>query len=295
MYCYRIRLSDLKTVEKEAGTVYSGSAELYNEVTGRSENYIFYIIRKSRLDIRSWIKSYEDTRIREFLDLTVSENGIPELEKKMGDWFSRSYTLDDLKFDYKEKLIGELFKSSFLKLHEMQTVDLDGYMELLEYYARMHIPIPEVERSGIEATLNNEIRKRLKMLEAGGEIDDFGSVAGILKAAHATSLNVNKSTIETLFALKIGQYLDMFLQHRDDSNFSQLIRLIEFANTSSLDFHRKKMENRVFGMLAGLCRSEADSVDFEERILELAESLNIQTGPYRSALRKRKSAEADGE
>ena len=291
MYCYRIRLHDLKTVEKDGGTVYSGAAELFNEVTRASGNYIFYIIRKSRLDIRSWIKPFEDARIREFLDLTVIESSVPELEKKMGDWFKRSFTLDDLKFDYKEKLIGELFKTSFLKLHEMQTVDLDGYMELLEYYAKMHIPIPEVERSAIEATLNNEIRRRLKMLEDGGEIDDFGSVAGILSAAQATRLNVNISTVETLFGLKIGQYLDMFLQHRGDSNFSQLIRLIEFANSSSLDFHRKRMENRIFSLLGELFSSECIPGAFEEQVLMLAESLNIQTGPYHAVLRKQASAE----
>jgi len=286
MYCYKISISNIKSVKKEGGRIYSGTAQFFNQVTRSSGKYIFYLIRKSRLDIRSWIKPYEDERMREFLDLTVSESPLSELERKMADWFIRSYTMDDLKFDYKEKLIGELFKSSFLKLHEVRTVALDGYLEMLDYYARMHIPIPEVERSGIEATLNNEIRRRLALLEEGGEIDDFGFVAKILSAAKATHLNVNRSTIEALFALKIGQYLDMFLQLKDEANFIQLIRLIEFANSSSLDFNRKRMENRVFSLLREVFAPGALPGAFEERIVRLAGSLNIQVGGYRKLIRK---------
>lgn len=290
MYYYRIRLFDLKTREKNGGKLYSGTAELVDTLTGDRGRYLFYVLRKSRLDIRSWIKSFEDERVKEFLDMLAEENGPAAIERKMKDWFTRSWSLADLKFDYKEKLIGELFKSHFLKLHEERTAALDEYLELLDFYARMHIPVPEVERSSIEATLNNEIRRQLVILEEGGGISDFGSVARMLSVARETRLNVNRSTVEALFALRIGQHLDRFLREREGTAYNELQQLIQFANASALDYDRKRMENRVYQLLEDLCNTAAEGdATFIGRVLDLAGMLNIRDLEYRKRLQDRVS------
>lgn len=284
IYFYSISLYNIKEVKKNGSTIFYGSAYLKNNVTLDEKNFLFYIIRSSHLEIKSYLKPYTDEKIKEYIDSLIHKNSISDINIKIKDWFTHSYSLNDVKFDSKETLVKGLFEQSFMDLHALRTEKMDEYLDLIEFYARNHVPIPSVEKSSLEATINNEIAYQLPLLEDDIDELDFHRVARMIKSAKSTGLKINYNLVEELFSIKIDNKLQDFLTSRNESDFNSLVSFISFSNKSQLNYKRKHIENKIFKLLYNQILPNIDSIslnrkfaDFSRQLIKLGDELNIQT------------------
>lgn len=300
MYFYRLQFDTFQTDEEHpGGAVYSGTVTLQDQVSLEEGRYLFYLIRPSHLDMYCYIKPFTDERICNYLDEIIAEQDGRQLDRTLQEWFPERYTMQDLKFDCREQLVRELFKSVFLGLHARREEHTAEYLELLEYYAGMGIPVPELERSSLEAAINTELLYLLEQLEQDQQLVDFARIARLLQTAEKTRLEINRSMVEELFAGTIRQRMERFFSHEvsgeaGSAEFEKLIELVGFANGSGLNYRRKELENRLYLMLErevlpGLARPEqfaADPLRWEQvqRSVHLAALLNLSVSSIRKKM-----------
>ncbi len=290
IYYYDIKIEKCVSVQKESGKIYFGKISIFDETSYVHENYMFYVLRDSRLKIVSYIKKYVDSKVIEYLDILVAENDMRTIKTKMKDWFTKFYTINDLKFECKEKLVRGLFKRSYAKLYREITEKLDEYLEMLEFYEKMHIPIPNDDRASLEFLLNRELFVQLRILEKNRDFINTERVVHILSLANNINLSINKEVVDREFKERIKRVLEVYLKSKKSEDYLNLINYVDFSNQAKLYSGRKDVEDRVFSILQETILpilQETDSNLYKknkkyiDRIVKLAEQLNIRVFEFK--------------
>jgi len=290
IYFYDLKIERFISIKKEDGKVYSGKVSLFDETSYQHENYMFYVLRDSRFSIVSYIKKYVDSKVIEYLDILVEENDMRTIKRKMKDWFNKFYTINDLKFGRKELLVRGLFKRSYVRLYREPSNRLDEYLELLEFYEKMHLPVPNDDKASIEFILNKELFAQLRILEKKRDFVNTEKVVQILSLANKTNLVINKEVVNAEFKQRIKKSLAVYLDSRDTEDYLDLINFVDFSNQAKLFNGRKDVEDVVFTLLQETILpilQESDPVLYKEekkfidRILKLAEQLNIRVFEFK--------------
>ena len=265
--------------------------------TREEETYLFYVLRRSLLDIVCYVKRFEDPKLGHYLNEVVEETPLAELEGRLADWFPRSYSLRDLRLGNRERLVREIYADSFRALHDVQSDRLTEHLELVEFFARMRVAIPDVERASLESSLNDEIVYQLRRLGKGGEEGfDFDRVCRLLEAAKQTGLAVNTKLASSLFSAKIREEYDTFVRERTPETYAELTALLSFTRRTELDYDCRLVENEAFAVLFGEVHDVIErlpggaddaEIAFAGRMIELGQALQIDVDEIDETFEKR--------
>ncbi len=197
-------------------------------------------------------------------------------------------------FDYREKILSTLFKSYFTNFNIQEKHNLEDYLNLIEYYNYLEVPLPKMEKSGLETMLDNEILIESEQMKNDPTQVDLNKISRIILSAKKAHLDIAYELVSNIFTKILNQEIIAFGENLDISKLQEVMRLMDFANQCQLSFKRKFAENYIYNFLEERLitiietynqdKNNLPKRELIESVILCAEKLNINVDKYKELL-----------
>lgn len=274
-YYYHIEVLDEKEEFRNNIQVKSYVCELEDTIIGSKEKYLLILINYQHR-FYAFIKKYKDEYFLSYIHRLIKkikpENIIFELKEWLGDFF----TLMDISYDIREKIINLMFEEKMRNLHkyiEISKNEFLNYLGIIELYGELDIRIPEKDRIIIREILNNIVLNELEKIE---KIEDFSTIIKIFQIAKKAKLKLDYNDILPVIRNYILKIMDDAILKFNRQTLMKLEKVIDFTNMAGLEFEKYEIQNLLFSQVKKI-KSNTEKFDRETvRIFfEIARKFNI--------------------
>lgn len=265
IYFYDIVIEDIHKREKTSHTVFDGILTIKNTINLKEQKYIFYVLYNGDIEFTSYLRKFYDDDLKSYLDNIIINNDIPAIKRRFKEWFLGFITLNDVVFEWKEKILNAVFEHPLLKqlesgsdLEESIIGDEDKFgieqlLSVAEHYINFGVELPFTIKIRIEKRFNDKIIKEALLLKKDINLIDYPTVERILKLAETLNIKIANFIIEDIFNNIFNEKIKQLDSYNLDITLvEQLIKLINFANRSKINFERKQAENKLFFIIKKL-------------------------------------------
>ncbi len=277
-YFYKLKVIDYTEIEKNGCIVKRFLVESKNILTEEENTYILLLLFYDRKYF-AFVKKFKDNYFLKYLDKIIK--GVKaDLLQELKDFLGNYYTLKDISQNAREKLLKFLFKDKMKKLHkylEFSKNEFLTYLDLIELYGDLKIPIPEIDRLVIRELLNSFILQELsKIRSIDIEKYDFSLLVKTINLAKKAQLKLDYTDILPVIKSYVSENMEAAIVRLELKPMKKLEKIIDIANLSGIDFEKYEIQNLIFKKVKELSRDSA-TLKKEEVILlfELARKFNI--------------------
>lgn len=297
LYFYDICLKEEKEMEKDGWNIYKGIAKLCNYLLDEQKEFVFYMfINKKTGKYKNYIKQIWDPLFVEYIDKLLELGTFPKVFLSLSEWFTKIFTLDDIKYEYRQHILNKLFEEKFKSLHIVRE-DIDEYLQLVEYYFALGVPIPEYEKPLIATIFMDYLHKKIKdILENEENITKLVRIINISKKAQISiPLEIVSSTVEGKLWENLEKLKTTNINELDEKVIDVIIKVVDFINTVALPLpNRRDLEDFMYSYLQKefmeMITKVSDKAELKSnihklvKVLDIAEKLNISVWKYRRLL-----------
>ncbi len=300
IYFYNITIENMHKVNKDTYTVFDGILTIKNTIDLSEKKYIFYVLHNGDVKLSSYLRRFYDDNLKSYLDNIINNNDISDIKQRFKEWFLGCITLSDVVFEWKEKILNAIYEQPLLKEFEEVSLsqnnaptktgntDINKLLSIVEHYTRFGVELPHIIKLNIEKKFNDKIIRETMLLKKDINLIDYPTIERILKLAETMNIKIANFIIEDIFNNVFNEKIKLLDPDNLNLNLlGQLIKLIDFANHSKIDFERKQAENKLFGLIRDLKKKimsdkkrhtklfTDEEMNINGHIITLASKLNI--------------------
>lgn len=290
VYFYRIRINNCQIFSKENWQIYKFRLNVKNTHLKEDDQYIVYIFRNDD-NFKTFIKKTLDDTLTSYLDKLVEKDNPKLILKDFNEWFNVNYSLYDLNYDTKEKLLSKLFEKSMQVLHRKISCDdmnVDRYLDIISLYEELGVAIPDHDMIAIKELLSNYIICQLEQFET---IDlstyNFSKMIKIIQTAKKSHFNINYTEILPFLRNYVLKRMNHAILDFDTRELENLEKVIDFTNIAGIDFEKYEIQNLLFDQLMKMTVAEMPFMNKYtiNILLKIASKFNISIHQFEVKLR----------
>lgn len=296
-YYYQIKVDKHEDFTKGAWNVYAFELTVENTILRDKQSYIAYVFQNSENEFKTFVKKLSNKSLREYLSQIIEKDNARELFRDFSEWFTVSYSMEDMKFDSKSQMLAGLTSMSLATLHNhmrKMDYDMDSYLQLLDFYRRLSVDLPARDMVAMRELLNSYIFGELEtVLSSGLEKFDYMPLVKVIQTARKTGVGIDEENISAWLRAQVLSLMEDAVVKMDAKTLTRLEKVIDFANFSGLDFEKYEIQNLIFARLSELTEELLSKrglfgrgKDSWEKMKSLAEKFNIQTHCFEGKLKK---------
>jgi hypothetical protein len=176
-----------------------------------------------------------DDSLLSYLDKIVEKDNPHQMIKDFQDWFNESYSLGDMKYDVKEKVLSHISEKSLANLHkglECADFHIEEYLRILNLYRELGVRISEKDAVAFSEMMNNTIFMELSRAKDGGiENFDFSNLAKMIQTAKKAEIAVDYDDITPLIREEVLNRMEKAVVNFDEMEMKRLEKLIDFTTS----------------------------------------------------------------
>jgi alpha-amylase/alpha-mannosidase (GH57 family) len=290
MYFYGIKIIRHEEFIKGEWKINKFVVTLLNEQTLENEKYVAYIFRSDNI-VKSFIKNFVDESLMDYLDKIIAKDNPKTIIRHFLDWFMKSYSMHNLKYDSKERILGTLFEITLKSLHKKFSLDdlpMDSYLQVIDLYRELGVNLSSKDLSAIKELFNTYIINGLEELERVG-IDNynFTDLIKILQTAKRANLDIGYEEVMPYVRSKVLEKMEEAILRLNGKELARLEKLIDFANISGMDFEKYEIQNLLYDTLEKQVNRQIRMPDkqTEECLIRLAHKFNIASHRFETKLK----------
>ena len=286
-YYFNIEITNHQVFQKEEWEIHKFETALENALVCEKNGFAIYIFRNGN-NLRVFIKKCVDNSLMVYLDKLIEKDNPHSIVKDFQDWFLESYSLADIKYDYKECILSRIFEKTLVSLHkklEAVEFNLEEYLNLITLYRDLAVSLTEKDLIAIKELLNNYILSELGKLERLGiEHYDFGNLIKTIQTAKRANLEIDYQDITPILREIVLSRMHPAIVKRDVLELKRLEIIIDFTNFAGIDFEKYEIQNLIFETIQGFIKNketmEKQDKETVELIMRLASKFNIAVHSY---------------
>ncbi|NJM96714.1 MAG: DUF3536 domain-containing protein [Phormidesmis sp. RL_2_1] len=262
LYCYRLNRQDYYQQPLGALTLAIGQVEVISEMTQETVTLAFAVLHLGGWDFHCGIQTFPSRAAYQKAKLAVVEaftsNSIAQSVLAITQYFSPTYTLQDLFAEERQQIMQQLNQETLQRLDQLyEQVYRENYSVLMAFH-RDHIAVPQALQVAADITLSHRALQVIRALEQditepNGSllkitVGRIAELEGIATEAHHFRAHMKLPGAQPILERLIGQGLSQTLQ------------------MTPLSEHSRELE---------------DSIEALERLIILGEKLGLPLALYR--------------
>lgn len=245
LYFYTINIIAEKNFSKNDLLLEKYLAEVENNLTGVNEKYIAILVKIDH-NFYCFVKKFKDEYFMNYLDRVIKKSKPEELLSELKEWLGSYYTLKNISYSCKQKVLYAIFREKMKTLHQYIEVarnEITSYIDIIESYGEHDIIIPEEDRIAIQELLNTFILGELKRIE---EISDFSLLIRCFKAIKKAKIKLNYTDILPIIQNNVLKITQEALSKFNKPTLKKLENIINFTNSAEIEFEKYEVQNIIF-------------------------------------------------
>lgn len=281
-YYYSITVSNRQTIKKDDLTINKFQLNLKNNLFEANEDYVAYIFRNEH-DFSTFIKNIVDSSLIEYLDKIIEKDNSKTMIKHFNDWFLKSYSLIDIKYDCKERILIKMFEKTLSTLHKKNLFDeiqMAKYLQIIDLYRELEVSLLPKDMVAIKELINSYILSELATIkEVGIEKYEFTELIQTIQTVKRANIDIDYQEITPIISDFVDSRMVKAIVELDAHELYLLERIIDFANVSGIDFEKYAIQNLLYDTLTKYTNRNDRNLhqETEKRLLRLADKFNICT------------------
>lgn len=288
-YFYTISVNNPSSFDIDGFKVFSGVAEVVNNITLEVQNFIYYIfVSFITGEVHIYAKEYVYEGMDSYIHKVVKELPFNKVRKFFDDWFSGGYSLIDIKYEIREKILYKIFENKFRSLKARSDFDISEYLKIIESYVLLGVKLPKEEKTLISYLLKEFIDKEAEKILQGNNLD-IVYISRVMKIIKDNGFDVPMVNLEKALYYYISNKIDGIIKEITEEDIESLASVMDFVVKNGISItNRRDIENRIYEYLYSqefIKRIEEMRSQGKEKLvsslLNLIEKFNISTTYYR--------------
>lgn len=289
-YYYTISVRDPSEYNINGFRVFSGTAKMVNNITLEEQELVYYIfVSFATGEVHIYVKESVYEGMDSYIRKVMKELPFTKVRKFFDDWFSGGYTLMDIKYEVREKILYRIFENKFRSLKTREELNISEYLKVIESYSLLGVKLPKEEKTLISYLLKEFVDRQAENLLKNQEADTL-HLARIMKVIKENNLEVPMMNLERALYTYIDRRLDKLISNVSEEGIEALSAIMDFVVRNGIAIHRRRdIENKIHAYLnsgefvntAKRLRERGENKILLD-ILDLFEKFNISTLRYRS-------------
>lgn len=277
-----------------------GIAKIFikDKITLDSKTVLGILFLEDGIHLSGYFKAFTDPHLYEYLENLIQTNmekiSTKEIKSQVKDWFNKTYTIKDLRFEERQNILSILFQSIFYDMRHGTMLSVGDFIQLTQIFLNMETPLPPVIKSNLIAFVDNYLYEKSLQIKNGEDID-FNEISMVLKVAGKSGLSVCTELTCDIIRIMLLDEIRSIEEIVNQGNLPSqdqiqlLIRRVDFVNQGDMLSNRREIEDIVFNILHQRIPQQLDQlkrtdIDLSTRenllqwvksYLELATKLNI--------------------
>lgn len=288
-YYYTIEVENPSSFDIDGFKVFAGISRLTNNITLEDQRFIYYIfVSFSTGEVHIYAKEYVYDGMDTYISKLVKELPFHKVKKFFDDWFSGGYSLVDIKYEVREKILYKIFENKFKSLRARSDFDVSEYLKIIESYSLLGVRLPKEEKTLISYLLKEFIDTQSEKIMKGEDIDIL-FMTRAMKVIKENSLDIPMANLEKALFYYVSKMLNTIFEKVSDQDIEKLSSIMDFIVKNGLNISgRREIENRIydymysqkFSVVIDTMRKEGRNKTISS-LLDLFEKFNISTAYYR--------------
>ncbi|MEN2998547.1 MAG: DUF3536 domain-containing protein [Brevinematia bacterium] len=289
-YYYSIFVEKPTTYDIDGFKVFSGIAEMFNNILLEKQKFIYYIfVSFTTGEVHIYTREYMHEGIENYINKVLKELTFPKIKKFFEDWFSGGYSLIDVKYEVREKILYKIFETKFKSLRAKSDFDVTEYLKVIESYSLLGVKLPKEEKTLISYLLKEFIDKEAESISQGKKVDIM-YLSKVMKVLRENNIEIPMTNLEKALHHYINSELDKVMSKASEEKIESLASLMDFIIRNGVNItNRRELENKVyeylhsdsFKLISERMRKEGKTKTLFE-LLDLFEKFNISTIAFRA-------------
>lgn len=284
-YYYTISVRNSNSFEIDGFKVFSGIADLFNNITLEEGRYIYYIfVSFSTGEVHIYTKEHMYEGIETYISKVVKELPFSKVRRFFDDWFSGGYSLMDIKYEIREQILYRIFESKFKSLRARSEFEIDEYIKIIDSYSLLGVKLPKSEKILISFLLKEFIDKQAENLLTKQQIDLF-YLSKVMKVIRENNLEISMSKLENALYRYICDSIEKIIKEPSENEIDSFSGLVDFVVKNGINiYNRRSIENRIYEFLHSSVFEEISNNLIRQgkerlvsKILDIFEKFNIST------------------
>jgi alpha-amylase/alpha-mannosidase (GH57 family) len=280
-YYWGLRIDDSQSFEKDDWHITKFRLTLENGMLFDESRYVAYVFRNGN-SYRTFVKKFIDDSLMNYLDRIIEKDHPRTIVRDFQEWFSRSYTLHDVKYDVKERILEHIFRVRMAALHRKrpgEDIRIDEYLEIVSLYQELSVRIPEKDAVAIQELLNNYLLEEIEGITSREVLEyDFSGMVRVIQTAKKANLRIDYDDFLPIIRNYVLQRMNTAVLDRNVPELRNLERIIDFSNIAGIDFEKYEIQNLLYDTLHRVSESPDHAgftQDLVDTLLRLAGKFNI--------------------
>ncbi len=291
-YYYRIAVLTGQVFRKGDWQVYKFKMRVSNGLLREEDDHIAYVFRCDD-SVRTYVRKMVDDTLAGYLDKIVDKDDPKTIFRDFAEWFPRIYSLHDLNYDAKEKLLRKIFEKSMQTLHRKMRCDdieIEKYLDIIALYQDLGVRLPDHDTVAIKELLENFILCGLEQIE---ELDlnsySFSRLIKVIQTAKKAQFQINYTDILPYVRSYVLKRMNHAVVELDASDLENLEKIIDFTNVAGIDFEKYEIQNLLHDKLIALAESPGPFLNkyTVNILLRIAAKFNLAVQGFEQKLRNK--------
>ncbi|MCX8029008.1 MAG: DUF3536 domain-containing protein [Brevinematales bacterium] len=289
-YFYTISVYNPSSFEIHNFKVFSGIADIFNNITLENQKFIYYIfVSFATGEVHIYAKEYMYEGIETYIQKVVKELPFSKVRRFFDDWFSGGYSLIDIKYEVREKILYKIFESKFKSLRAKSDFEMEEYIKIIESYSILGVKLPKNERTLISYLFKEYIDKQAENILKGQDIDTI-YLSKVMKVIKENNLDISFLNLENSLYHYLLNKIEKVLISLNEDEIEKLSTVMDFITKNGIQIHnRRELENKIYEFLSSkdlkdkmeIWRSQKRDKDIL-KLLDVFEKFNISTLKFRT-------------
>lgn len=285
LYCFRFHLLHQRKESYGDLTLNFGRVIITSKITKEQRDLVFIAAQFGSYDFRCSVKPYSeqmpfDAMEREFFD-DLQAIHLVELIRRIDGYFGEKYySLKDMFFEERLKIISTLTGESIKKISEVNEQLYEQNRRMNEVYRSINLPIPEEIRYAVEYTLTKQLQAAVMQLAR----ENFAarklvSVIRIMEVAKSFHIEPRKDKFVGFLSQELARRIKSLLQGLEKSLIEECSNILKLAKKMGIQLQEREAQDYLFILLKEWRDDHNKFVslpqDVVNQVFELATYLNI--------------------
>jgi alpha-amylase/alpha-mannosidase (GH57 family) len=253
IFCYTVKRLDYHTGDAGKLRMAIGQALFTSKITQQSEVLTFWVVHFGDHNVAGGVQKDDGNEgYREMLE-SISESfarvDIPEvvrlLDKRFGE---KTYSLRSLFRDEQRRIVRTILSSTVAEAESAYLSLYEHHAALMRFITSLGTPMPREFAAAVEYAINSLLKRAFTSEELDGE-----RIRNLLREAHASNINIDKTTLEFQLRKKVDAVAARFAA--DPSNvdkLNDLVAVLRIVKQMPFAVNLWSAQNHVYAIQNGL-------------------------------------------
>ncbi len=272
-YFYRNKIIDQKTISKNNYEVTLNLLETKNTFTEELKKLICILLKIDN-KYYGFVKKYIDDYFLKYIEKII-KNSKKDIMLELKEFLGEYLTLKDINPRSRKEILKRIFKEKMQKLHkfiQFPNNEINSYLDVIDLYGELNIPIPEFDRIAVRELLNNFVLRELQNIDT--EDYDFSIFIKAITVAKKANLKLDYTDILPVIRNFVISNMSSAILDLNIVAIKKLIKIIDITNISGIEFEKYEVQNLIFDKIKNIDKKLINKEEVK-LLLELARKFNI--------------------